>query len=101
MRVVTGEHRGLSDRWRHGRARLSPRHLSLRRNLWQFRFVQPFTAAVEVEVLSIAAEGRQTKATEMWSISPGLRVLSVETSTATLLWAVPQALTDWAISQVA
>jgi hypothetical protein len=101
LRVVSGELDGLSGRWRHGRARLSRGHISLRRHLWQTRFIQPFTATVEIAVESIAPPVRQTNVAEMWSLNPGLRIMTVETGTATLLWGVPERLADWAAAEVA
>lgn len=94
LRVLDGDHPGLSHRWRHGRAALAPGRITLR----PFRFglrILPM-APVEVPVATIAAGTAQRSGwRSAWSVSPGTRLVEVTTTSgARLQLAVVPAATD-------
>jgi len=94
LRVLDGDHSGLSHRWRHGRAALEPGRITLR----PFRFglrILPM-APVEVPVAAIATETSQRSGwRSAWSVSPGTRLVEVTTTSGVRLQlAVVSAVTD-------
>lgn len=87
LRIEDGHHPGLTHKWRHGVADLSAGVIDMG---W---------ASVEVWSLD-AASVRRPSAREAWSVSPGCRLIRVESPTAALEWAIPDKQFEWATSQV-
>jgi len=99
LRVVAGEHAGLGHRWRHGIARVSTGTIVFRPYLWQVRIVLPWTATVEVDVVSTEEDTDGSPWREVWSVNPTARRIVVQASGATLLWALPERQADWALGR--
>ena len=97
LRVLEGAERGLSTRWRHGRARLTPGRISFRVFLWQLRIPNPFVGRVDLDVVLIDNEPEQAPWRQLWSINPSMPVLRMQTSNATLALVVPHGQVEWVL----
>ena len=85
LRVISGSHRGLSQKWRHETMRLSQGRIQL-------------YGSTQVKVRSIDRESlREPTSKEAWSINRRMRLVRIETESATLEWAVFAGQVDWAI----
>jgi hypothetical protein len=100
LRVLEGEQVGLSTRWRHGRSRLTPKHISHTPYLWQLRLPNLLVDSIEIDVVSLDPSPTRPALRQAWSVNPGLQVVGIQTATATLAWALPRGQVDWAISRV-
>jgi hypothetical protein len=64
LKVISGGQRGLSARWRHGRAAVSPGRLDVRGHWWRlFRPMAPIT------VVAVRGPVRSPSGRELWSLS--------------------------------
>lgn len=100
LRVLDGEQAGLSNRWRHGRFRLTAGHISHAAYLWQIRLANPLVDSIEIEVVSLDPAPTRPALRQAWSVNPGLHVVAIQTATAALAWALPRGQVDWALSRV-
>jgi hypothetical protein len=84
LKVISGGHRGLSQRWRHVAATAAPGRLDIRGHWWRlFRAIPPIT------VIDVRGPVRPPSARENWSLAGSCRIIEIQTPTATLGWAVP------------
>jgi hypothetical protein len=87
LRVISGEHPHLSNRWRHADADLAP-------GLIEMGFAR-------VEVDHIEPTGRKPALREHWSVSPDTTLLRVHASSGAILeWAVHEDQLEWALREV-
>lgn len=94
LRLVSGEHPGLTRRWQHGRVTVEPGLLVLRPYLLGLRFLPKVPVSVHVAGIDLAGEQRAGLGS-MVTIRPGSRLVPVTTTTgATLLLAVLATKTD-------
>lgn len=101
LRVVGGEHRGLSSHWRHGLARVDSHHISLCRYTWPgIRVPVPFVEPIEVHVTSVRPSTRTVGGREIWSVDPDAVLITVESPGALLEWALVRSAVDWALGRV-
>jgi hypothetical protein len=101
LRVVSGEHPGLTKKWTHGVAALAKGQIDFRPFLPPgIRVRRPFTPPVVVRVLSLEDKGREPGLVESWSVSSASRVLTLRTGDASLEWAVRVEQLDWARSRL-
>lgn len=104
LRIVRGEQPGLTGSWRHGVATVSSGRIQLRRNLWQFRFANPFATAIDIQVEGTSSERDEPapseRAMDWWSVDSGLSVVTLMTSSATLYWALPEESVELALSRL-
>jgi hypothetical protein len=83
LKVIDGSHRGLSPRWGHVIATVSPGRLELRRPWWRLsRRLEPVT------VVEVRGPVRPPSGKELLSLAAGCRIVEVQTPTATLGLAV-------------
>jgi hypothetical protein len=83
FKVIEGSHRGLSPRWGHVVADVSPGRLELRRHWWRLFWRLEAVTAVEVR-----GPARRPSGKELGSLAAGCRIVEIQTPTATLGWAV-------------
>ncbi|MFI6303640.1 hypothetical protein ACIBCH_17340 [Amycolatopsis thailandensis] len=96
VRVVDGEHAGLSGKWWAGEATLSPGRIRFVRFTGGLRFLR--RRAVEIQVADIeVSERRSPTVREALSVSPDTDVIRLVTPTSTLEWAVLGSQLHWAV----
>lgn len=94
LRLVSGEHPGLTRRWQHGRVTVEPGLLVLHPYLLGLRFLAKAPVSVHVEGIDLAGE-QLAGLGSMVTIRPGSRLVPVTTSTgASLQLAVLASNTD-------
>lgn len=101
LRVIDGDVPGLSRRWRHGRASLSPGRIVFERSLaLGMRIRRPWTPPVTLATGSVH-DGRSPTAKEIWSLDPSTEVLRVEAAGGAVVeWAVQGFQREWAIRTI-
>jgi hypothetical protein len=83
LKVISRSQRGLSSRWRHVSATVSPARLELRGHWWRlFRRLAP------VIVVAVRGPVRRPSGKEFWSLASGCTIVEIQTPTATLECAV-------------
>lgn len=84
LRVVEGSQTGLTSKWRHGTARVSPGALTFRpAGPGGMRI--PTSAPFTVSVVGAAIDGeRHPDKAEMWSINPALHLATIRTDSAVI-----------------
>ena len=92
LQVISGSQSGLSRRWQHGVATVTPGRLEFRRHWWR-----AFSTCPAIDVVSIRGPARRSSNKEFWSLSPQCRITQIETPTAILGWAVLDRHLTWAI----
>jgi len=83
LKVVSGSQRGLSRRWRHVVATVSPGRLDARGHWWRL-----FRGIPTVSVVAVRSLVRSPAGSENWSIAASCRISEIQTPTAILAWAV-------------
>jgi hypothetical protein len=101
FRVITGEHVGLSRRWVHGVAHLTPGHITFRRSIaLGLRAPRPLTAPVLIAVKSLAPGHRGAQGREAWVVNITAPIVTLNTGQAVLEWALPDPEHEWAVARV-
>ncbi len=83
FKVVSGSQGGLSRRWRHVRATVSPGQLDARGHWWRL-----FRALPTVSIVAVRGPARLPTSAENWSLAASCRIVELQTPTAILNWAV-------------
>jgi hypothetical protein len=83
FKVVSGSQGGLSRRWRHVRATVSPGQLDARGHWWRL-----FRALPTVSIVAVRGPARLPASAENWSLAASCRIVELQTPTAILSWAV-------------
>ena len=92
LRVVSGSQDGLSPRWRHVIATVSPGRLEFRR-CWPW-----LSGSRTINIASLHGSPRRPSNREWWlSLAPACRVIEVHTPTAVLEWAVLDHYLPWTL----
>ena len=99
LRVVQGEQSGLGAKWTHGVAGLVPGAILLTPYIGGVRLLRKGLVRIPVQRVD-RSERVGTGLREAWSVRPGLRVVRVETGSATLEWALSPRRADWAAEAV-
>jgi hypothetical protein len=83
FKVVSGNQRGLSRRWRHVRATVSPGRLDARGHWWRL-----FRATPTVSIVAVRGPARRPTDAEKRSLAASCRIVELQTPTAIVSWAV-------------
>lgn len=83
LKVVSGGQAGLSRRWRHVRAAVSPGRLDARGHWWRL-----FHAIPTVSIVAVRGPVRLPAAEEKWSLAATCHIVELQTPTAIVSWAV-------------
>lgn len=94
IKVASGGHHGLSGRWRHVLAKVSPGQLECRGQWYRPTAIGTFT------VTAVRGPARPPTPKELWTLSAQCQVVQIQTPTATLSWAVLDQQVDGALAQL-
>jgi hypothetical protein len=95
LRVVSGPQDGLSRRWRHVVAAVSPGRLEFCR-YWPW-----FSGSQTIDIVSLHGPPRRPSSREWWlSLAPTCRVVEVHTPTAVVEWAVLDHYLPWTLDRL-
>jgi hypothetical protein len=94
LRVTSGSQHGLSARWRHVLAKVSPGQLDCRG-----QWYHP-TAIGDFLVIEVGGPAVPPARKELWALSAQCRIVQIHTPTATLSWAVLDRHIDRALAQL-
>jgi hypothetical protein len=98
IRVVEGDHDGLSARWVFGVATLTPGVIEFV-GTYGLRFLKRKPVRITIE--SIDVDPRRLKGRERILFLPGLvRIVQLKAAAATLDWAIITNRADWAVEKV-
>lgn len=86
-------YRAPGEKWRHGRADLSPGVMRLQKYWWQLRI--PTGDPLTLEVESVAREERKPSPRQWWTMNPQLRITDMHTDRGTYeIGALPRHLAE-------
>jgi hypothetical protein len=88
LRILSGKHAGLTTKWRHGVARISPGRIVFRPGLWQLRVARPRTPPIDLDVQFVSTAVDDPRWRDAWSVLPTHPRAVVSTPTAELAWVV-------------
>jgi hypothetical protein len=83
LRVLSGRQAGLSSRWRHVRAVVSPGRLDARGHWWRL-----FHAVPTVSIVAVCSAVRRPTAEENWPLAASCHIVELQAPTAIVSWAV-------------
>ena len=94
LKVTSGSAPGLSGRWRHVLARVTPGRFDCRGQWYRPGDIGSLT------VTGISGSWRRPQGAEKWALSSDCRIVDVQTPTATLSWAILSRHIDGALADV-